>query len=106
MNNTNVSRRQFLVTTSTGAMAAVASSALADARVLNKKAGKLAVSGGTPVRTKQWQSWPIWDRSAEADILTVLRSGNWYRGQGTRVTEFEKRYAELIGARRCLATAS
>jgi perosamine synthetase len=106
MNNPNVSRRQFLVTTSTGAMAAMASSALADARVLSKKAGKLAVSGGTPVRTKGWQAWPIWDQSAEADILAVLRSGNWYRGQGTRVTEFEKRYAELIGARRCLATAS
>ncbi len=36
----------------------------------------------------------------------MLRSGRWWRGRGEYVAEFEKQYAELIGAKRCLATAS
>ena len=36
----------------------------------------------------------------------MLRSGNWFRGQGTRVTEFERKYAQFMGAKSCLATAS
>jgi len=35
-----------------------------------------------------------------------LRSGRWWRGNGGHVAEFEKQYAELMGAKRCLATAS
>jgi len=62
--------------------------------------------GGQPVRAKSWPSWPVWDKSAEDSILSVLRSGNWYRGRGTKVSEFEKKYAELMGTKRCLATAS
>ena len=101
-----VSRRHFLAATSTGAVAALTSSRWANAAEPTKKGGQLALSGGQPVRTKPWPGWPVWDRSAEDDILTVLRSGNWFRGQGTRVTEFEKRYAELMGAKKCVATAS
>ncbi len=106
MNKSNVTRREFLATASTGVAAAMASSPLSGADLLSKKAGKPACLGGEKVRTKGWPGWPVWDRSAEEDILAVLRSGNWYRGQGTRVTEFERRYAELLGAKNCLATAS
>jgi dTDP-4-amino-4,6-dideoxygalactose transaminase len=35
-----------------------------------------------------------------------LRSRKWYRGSGEHVAEFETAYARLLGARRCLATAS
>ena len=39
----------------------------------------------------------------------MLRSGRWFRGghqaQG-KVPEFESAYAKLLGAKRCLATAS
>ena len=107
MNKTNLSRRQFLATTSTGVVAALASNPLAgSAKAADAKGGKLAVLGGQPVRTQGWPAWPVWDPSAEEKILAVLRSGNWFRGQGTRVTEFEKRYAQLLGAKSCLATAS
>lgn len=106
MSKAKVSRRQFLVVTSTGTVAAMVSNPLAHGAVPSKKAGQLAVLGGQPVRTQKWASWPVWDPAAEPDILAVLRSGNWFRGQGTRVTEFEKRYAALLGAKRCLATAS
>jgi len=106
MNNTSLTRREFLTTASTGVAMAMAASPLAGAGLLSRKAGRLACAGGVPIRTKGWPRWPVWDRTAEEDILAVLRSGNWFRGQGTRVTEFEKRYAELLGAKNCLATAS
>lgn len=36
----------------------------------------------------------------------MLRSGRWWRGNAGHVAEFEKQYAELMGDKRCLATAS
>jgi dTDP-4-amino-4,6-dideoxygalactose transaminase len=106
MNKNNLTRREFLATTSKGTIAAVASGGIAAYGNISKKAGKPAILGGKPVRTKPWPSWPIWDKTAEKSILSVLRSGKWYRGRGTKVSEFEKKYAELMGAKRCLATAS
>ncbi len=106
MNENNVTRRQFMTAASVGAVAAVASKTIPVYGNLTKKTGKLALLGGQRVRTKGWSSWPIWDRSAEESILSVLRSGKWYRGGATKVTEFEKKYARLMGAKRCLATAS
>ena len=61
------------------------------------------IQGGTPVRAKPWPTWPVWDRSAEEPVLAILRSGNWYRGQGKTVTQFEEAYAKLLGAKRCVA---
>ena len=58
------------------------------------------------MRDAGWQEWPVWDNEAEAPVLSVLRSGNWYRARGTKVDEFEKVYAAFIGAKRALATAS
>lgn len=39
-------------------------------------------------------------------MMELLRSADWYRGDGNKCKEFEKAYAELIGARRVIATAS
>jgi len=72
----------------------------------NMSADKLAINGGQPVRTDGWLKWPVWDKDAEGEITSVLRSGIWCRLGGNKVTEFEKKYAELMGAKRCLATAS
>jgi dTDP-4-amino-4,6-dideoxygalactose transaminase len=66
-----------------------------------------ALLGGRPVFTGQWPRWPQWNEAWEPEILKVLRSGQWYRGSdGKQVTEFEAAYANLLGAERCLATAS
>lgn len=70
---------------------------------VGKNAGKLAMLGGTPVRAKPWPTWPVWDPSAEESVLSILRSGNWFRGQGRTVTQFEEAYAKLLGAKRCVA---
>jgi len=106
MDRKNFSRREFLATASAGAVAAAASGTVPAFARRAKTAGKLAIKGGKPVRTKSFQSWPIWDRSAEKDIISILRSGDWFRGRGETVTKFEKAYAELLGARRCVCTVN
>jgi perosamine synthetase len=69
-------------------------------------ADKPALLGGTPVHQGSWPAWPEWRQAWEPSILQVLRSGQWYRGPGEQVPRFEAAYAELLGAKRCLATAS
>jgi len=107
MNSKNqVSRRQFVSTVATGALVGVTTGRLSAHDISTRKAGLPALLGGPPIRTEKWSEWPIWDKSAEDRILEVLRSGNWFRGRDTKVDEFEKEYAQLVGAKRCLATAS
>ena len=102
MNKNNLTRRDFLAAASISTIATASGGIGAYANV-SKKASKLAILGGKPVRTKSWPSWPIWDKSAEKSIISVLRSGNWFRGRGTKVSEFEQKYAELMEAKRCPA---
>ncbi len=104
MNAKRITRRQFMGAASAGAIAAASGSIPVFAGLGG--AAKLAVQGGTPVRAKRWPAWPIWDPAAEERILTILRSGNWFRGQGQTVTEFEGKYAKLLGAKRCTCTVN
>ena len=68
---------------------------------------KPALLGGEPAYVGGWPAWPQWRQSWEPKILEILRSGRWYRGgDDGSVAEFEAGYAELLGAKRCLATAS
>ena len=97
------SRRHFLGR----AAGAVAAISLLPGRALGRSGSdKPALLGGTPVHPGRWPPWPEWRQAWEPDILRVLRSGQWYRGSGEQVPRFEAAYAELLGARRCLATAS
>jgi dTDP-4-amino-4,6-dideoxygalactose transaminase len=54
---------------------------------------KLAVDGGTPVRTKPWPAWPIWGSEEEDAVLDVLRSGQWWGIGGRYVPRFEEAFA-------------
>jgi perosamine synthetase len=67
---------------------------------------KPALLGGKPVRTKGVPQWPRIDAREEKALLDVLRSGHWYRGSGKNVDAFEAAYAQLTGAKHCLATAN
>src|ERR1051325_1465758 len=62
--------------------------------------------GASPVHQGGWPGWPNWLESWEPAVVKVLRSGKGYRGDGGHVAEFEAGYAKLLGAKRCLATAS
>ena len=106
MNRGNLTRRNFLATVSTGAIAAVAASRVPSYANMSKKAAQPAILGGKALRAKPFPGWPVWDKSAEESVLAILRSGNWYRGQGNTVTEFEAAYAKLLGAKRCVCTVN
>lgn len=66
----------------------------------------LALMGGEPVRSSKWLDWPVWNKEAEEPMMSLLRSGNWFRFDGNKCEEFEQAYAGLIGAKRVIATAS
>ncbi len=72
-------------------------------------AGTLAILGGQPVRkNKSWPAWPYWDQAVVDSIVKTTKSRIWCRIQsrsGT-VPTFEKKFAQLIGARFCVATGS
>ena len=106
MEKHTMTRRQFVSTASAGTLAAVTCGTIPAYGNLAKKAAKLAMQGGKPVRAKPWPTWPVWDKSAEKRVLSILRSGNWYRGQGETVSEFEGKYAKLLGAKRCTCTVN
>jgi dTDP-4-amino-4,6-dideoxygalactose transaminase len=56
-----------------------------------------ALKGGTPIRTKPVNTWPMHDEAEEKALLGVLRSGKWWYGE--RVKEFEEKYAAFQGAK-------
>lgn len=102
MNKKDLTRRQFLSTTSVGAIAVAASARIPAYGNLTKKASKLAILGGQPVRTKRFPRWPRWDKTEEKSILNALNSGKWGRLGGKMVPNVEKRFAEQMGAKYCL----
>jgi len=103
-------RRQFVKTTSVGAIAAsqfIPGFALSSQG--STASGKLAALGGTPVRSnKSFPSWPYSDENITDSVLKTTKSGIWCRIQsktGT-VPTFEKKYAEMMGVNKCVAVGS
>jgi dTDP-4-amino-4,6-dideoxygalactose transaminase len=69
-------------------------------------AQKLALLGGTPVRSKPFTSWPIFGKAEEQRLLRTLRSGKWGRLHGNEVAQFETRFAEMHGCRYGIAVVN
>jgi dTDP-4-amino-4,6-dideoxygalactose transaminase len=109
MNKNDLTRRQFIAAASAGSLAAVASGTIPAYGNITKKAGKLAILGGKPVRkNKSWPRWPYWDEKVIDSILKTTKSRIWCRIQsksGT-VPTLEKKFARLIGTKFCVATGS
>ena len=102
-----LTRRAFVQTAAAGSAALTLFSAQAAPLVFAREADKPAALGGTPVHDSGWPGWPQWNEAWEPDIVEILRSGNWCSsGGGGHVAEFEEGYAKLLGAKRCVATAS
>jgi len=105
--NKNYSRREFVKKNSlTGIGALLAMGIKPSVFTGFTKDNTPAILGGQPVRTKAWPAWPIWDQATdEKQVLDVLRNGVWCRAgvEKSVVTDFETKWAETIGARRCLA---
>jgi dTDP-4-amino-4,6-dideoxygalactose transaminase len=91
----NPTRRRFL-----------AAAPAVTAAIAAETTDKPAMLGGAKVHPEPFPSWPIIDQTEERAIVETLRSGKWYRGNGKNVAKFEDAYAQLTGARTCLATAN
>lgn len=92
-----LSRRFFMG----AASAAVALRARARGAAVDDKP---ALLGGTPVRSEAFPGWPVVEKNDEEQWMEVLRSKQWYRRGGHYVDDFEKTWAEKLGAKRCVAT--
>jgi len=101
-----LTRRTFIRTTTAGSLGFAWLSARRSPNVFAAEADKPALLGGTPVHKGGWAKWPQWRETWEPEVLKVFRSGRWFRGSDERVAEFERGYAQLLGAKKCLATAS
>jgi dTDP-4-amino-4,6-dideoxygalactose transaminase len=99
-------RRGFIRTAAAGSVALSWFGAGRAPVVFAREAGKPAMLGGTPVHKGGWTKWPEWRLEWEPEVLEVWRSGRWFRGSDNHVEHFEKGYADLLGANRCLATSS
>jgi perosamine synthetase len=113
--NLPTTRRTFLRHTAAGAGASAAltrhallaaAAAGTGPQILAASADTPAVLGGKPVRTAKFPSWPVSDSLEENALREVLQSGQWFRGNGRKVAQFEAAFAKLTGAKHCLATAS
>ena len=109
MNKNDLTRRQFIAAASAGSLAAVASGTIPAYGNITKRASKLAILGGEPVRkNKSWPSWPYWDEKVINKVVETTKSRIWCRIQsesGT-VPTFEKEFAQLMGTKFCVATGS
>jgi|SRR5581483_6565521 len=68
---------------------------------------RLALDGGTPVRTAPFPRWPVWDERDERALLEVLRSGRWgSHNGGGRVATFCERFAAFHDAQHGVAVTN
>jgi len=101
-----LSRRGFIRTAAAGSAALTWLAARHSPNVFAAGADKPAILGGTPVHKGGWTAWPQWREEWGEKMLEVYRSRKWFRLSGPHVPEFEKQWAELIGAKKALAMAS
>jgi dTDP-4-amino-4,6-dideoxygalactose transaminase len=111
MTSGDLTRRRFIAAASAGSLAAAASRSVPAYGNLTKKASRLAILGGEPVRkNKPWPDWPscCWDEKLKETLLKTAESGIWCRIQSASgtVPTFEKEYAKLMGAKACVSTGA
>jgi dTDP-4-amino-4,6-dideoxygalactose transaminase len=99
-------RRRFIRTTAAGSFALGWLGSNRSPSCFASEAPKPAILGGTPAHTGGWTKWPQWREEWEPQLLKVFRSGRWFRNSDKHVEDFEQGYAQLLGARHCLATSS
>ncbi len=69
-------------------------------------ASKLAIDGGTPVRTTPLPDWPFYNEDTVAAVTEVLQSGQVNYWTGNRGREFEQGFARFSDTRFAVAVAN
>lgn len=109
-----ISRRKFLEKTTAAGAGAMAVRVTSLSGVLGAATGpnllaaednKPAKLGGSKAHPGGWPDWPVQDQTEQKALLDTLHSGQWFRGNGKQVAQFEEAYAKLTGAKHCLATS-
>ncbi len=107
MSKKHYSRREFVIQNSMaglGAAVTLGAGSKIFTEILSGTATP-AILGGTKIITKEWPVWPQWKSGLyDEKLLKVMRSGIWSRAE--IVTEFEKKWAETIGTKRCLSVVN
>lgn len=67
---------------------------------------KLALLGGTPIKTQPFAPWPVYDDHERQALLEVLESRIWWRTPGTRTLQFEKEFAAYHQAKHGVAVTN
>lgn len=99
---TKYSRREFIKKNSLIGLGFIAAGPAMHVFTSKEAVNKLAVLGGRPVRSAPWPTWPVWQPATDEErLLKVIRSGVWSRAN--TVTEFEQKWAQMIGSKRCLS---
>lgn len=107
MGNKSYSRREFLKQNSIAGMGLVVGTGMVPSLFASpaSAASVPAILGGKPMLMGAWPKWPVWDiDNDEKKVLEVLRSGVWSRKNV--VTEFENKWAETNGSKRCLSVVN
>jgi perosamine synthetase len=103
----NLTRRHFLGATLAGATGlGLGVPARLSPAAQSAGTEKLALLGGIPVRTQPFPSWPKIADHDEKTWMEVLRKGLWCRLDGSYAKRFEEAWANTLGAKYCVATAS
>lgn len=72
----------------------------------NVSPGRLALDGGTPVRTRPLPPWPVFSEEQIAAVSDVLRSGRTNYWTGTVGRDFEAAFARFAGTEHAVAVAN
>ena len=70
--------------------------------------GKLAITGGKPLRRKPFSAWPIFSAREARALQQVLKSRNWggYPFPNTRADAFARKFARFHGAKYGIAVSN
>ena len=101
------SRREFIKSNSLTGLGVLATSAVMFPSVsfADNASDVPALLGGPRAHSTGWPRWPEWNPATdEKRLLEVMRSGVWSRAGVT--SEFEQKWAQLIGAKRCLSVVN
>lgn len=99
MKDKKCSRREFVRATSAVGAAFALPAVTTRHAFAQKKNGKPAILGGEPVRTEPFPAWPEHKKIDEANLMDALRRDEWCRLYGDITTNFENKWAELLGAK-------
>jgi len=67
---------------------------------------KLALLGGSPIRTRPFPTWPVFGATEEHGLIQALRTGRWGKTEGDQAATFEKRWAEYCGVKHATAVCN